>query len=85
MNKFYDNFLFSREIVIKNDIIYSFLRTDGCVNTTNEVNFIEQVEFVLKITCSNRGGLEIIITSPGGTRSVLLSVCHVLIIFILQI
>ena len=58
----------------QNSKIESVITTDGCENTVDEVKFIEQVEFVVTILTSNRGSLEINITSPGGTKSLLLSV-----------
>ena len=60
-----------------NNRIKSVITTDGCAGTINEVNFIEQVVFVVTIASSNRGGLEINITSPSGTKSMLLPVSFV--------
>lgn len=54
--------------------IESDIDTDSCKNTDNEVNFIEQVEIVVSIRASNRGKLEINITAPSGTKSILLPV-----------
>lgn len=63
-----------RVTINQDDRIESIITTDGCKNTVDEVKYIEQVEFVVTILTSNRGGLEINITSPGGTKSLLLSV-----------
>ncbi len=58
----------------ESDKIESIVFTDGCKNTNNEVNFIEQVEFEVTIEAIIRGDLEIFITAPSGTRSLLLPV-----------
>jgi len=46
--------------------------TDACVNTEDEVNWIEQVEIVVTIHTEIRGKLEIHLTSPMGTRAMVL-------------
>jgi subtilisin-like proprotein convertase family protein len=54
--------------------IEAVLTTDSCRGTVNEVNFIEQVEVVVTIKAPRRGALEIFLTSPMGTRSLILPV-----------
>ena len=48
--------------------------TDGCANTDNEINYIEQVEIVVSIKTKVRGSLEIYLTSPMGTLNLILPV-----------
>lgn len=48
--------------------------TNGCAETENEVNFIEQVEIIVTIQATPRGSLEIYLTSPMGTKSQILPV-----------
>lgn len=50
------------------------MTTDACMNTINEVNFIEQVEVIVTVRAQVRGLLEIYLTSPMGTRSLILPV-----------
>jgi subtilisin-like proprotein convertase family protein len=56
------------------------LFTDACVNSVNEVNYIEQIEVIVSVRTDVRGKLEIYITSPMGTRSQLLPVNEIKII-----
>ena len=48
--------------------------TDACDNTMNEVNYIEQVQVVVTLKTEMRGNLEIYLTSPMGTRTLILPV-----------
>lgn len=52
--------------------IEATLNTDACQNTVNEVNYIEQVEIVATVRAPVRGLLEIYLTSPMGTKSLIL-------------
>ena len=54
------------------DSIETTITTDACKGTVNEVNFIEQVEIVVTIQAPVRGQLEIYLTSPMGTKSLIL-------------
>ena len=49
------------------------LKTDGCRRTPNEVRYLEHVQSIITLTAARRGDLEIYLTSPGGTRSMLLA------------
>ncbi|XP_077988454.1 furin-like protease kpc-1 [Glandiceps talaboti] len=46
--------------------------TTGCENSTNHVLYLEHVQATLTLSIQVRGNLEIYLTSPSGTRSVLL-------------
>ncbi|UYV72888.1 Fur2 [Cordylochernes scorpioides] len=48
------------------------INTDGCRDTTSEVNFLEHVQVVLSLNFHPRGSLHIQLVSPSGTRSSLL-------------
>ncbi|CAI9719185.1 6-like protease kpc-1 isoform X2 [Octopus vulgaris] len=50
----------------------SYLKVDGCQGTTNGVQYLEHVQAQISLTYSRRGDLKIMLTSPNGTRSVLL-------------
>jgi subtilisin-like proprotein convertase family protein len=50
------------------------LNTDACRGTDNEVNFVEQVEIIVTIKSAVRGALRVYLTSPMGTRSLILPV-----------
>ena len=56
------------------NVIESIIDTNACEGTSNQVNFIEQVEIVVTIKTSVRGSLEIYLTSPSDTRSLILPV-----------
>jgi len=58
----------------KKGSIEAFLVTDACKNTINEINFIEQVELIVTVRAAVRGMIEIYLTSPMGTRSLILPV-----------
>ncbi|CAM4740900.1 unnamed protein product [Rotaria magnacalcarata] len=47
--------------------------TDACKNTKDEVNYIEHVQAFITLKSSRRGNTVIFITSPLGTRSLILS------------
>ncbi len=46
--------------------------TDACLNTEYEVNWIEQVEITITINTEVRGNIELYLTSPSGTRTLIL-------------
>ncbi|CAF0818060.1 unnamed protein product [Rotaria sordida] len=45
---------------------------DGCINTENEINFLEHVQSKVSVKVKYRGNLQIFLTSPMGTNSTLL-------------
>jgi proprotein convertase subtilisin/kexin type 2 len=47
--------------------------TDSCANKPNEVNYLEHVQAFISLKSSRRGDIVIFLTSPLGTRSLLLS------------
>jgi proprotein convertase subtilisin/kexin type 2 len=47
--------------------------TDSCAGKPNEVNYLEHVQAFLTLRSSRRGDIVIFLTSPLGTRSLLLS------------
>jgi hypothetical protein len=71
-------FIVSRVVVVDGRLTSSTIRMDGCHNTDNEVNYIEQVQIVLTIDSDYRGGLTVSLTSPSGTHMTLLPVIFVL-------
>lgn len=56
-----------------NKSIEIFFRTDGCKNTTNEVNYLEHVQVIVSVDYTLRGALDIYLISPTGTETVLLT------------
>lgn len=62
----------SRTIPI-NGFIELDLDTNGCKGTPSEVNFLEHVEAVVTLSTSSRGQIQLYLTSPFGTRSILLN------------
>lgn len=48
------------------------LETDGCRGQLDEVNYLEHVQVVVTLQAKDRGEVELYLTSPAGTRSVLL-------------
>jgi hypothetical protein len=70
-----------RDFILSNSTLNQIeanLYTNACFNTSNEVNFIEQVEIKVSIRTDIRGQLEIYLTSPSGTKSLILSVINFL-------
>ncbi|CAF1203000.1 unnamed protein product [Rotaria sp. Silwood1] len=49
------------------------INTDACKNTKDEVNYLEHVQAFITLKSSRRGNTVIFITSPLGTRSLILS------------
>ncbi len=50
------------------------VRSSGCMGSEEEVNYIEQVEIVVSLNAEVRGSVEIYLTSPMGTTSLILPV-----------
>ena len=44
------------------------METSGCHGQDNEVNYLEHVQVYLDMDYSDRGGVEIYLTSPNGKR-----------------
>ncbi|XP_055381042.1 neuroendocrine convertase 2 [Condylostylus longicornis] len=53
--------------------LYLEIKTDACKGTDTEVNYLEHVQAVVTANASRRGDLELYLTSPMGTRSMILS------------
>lgn len=53
--------------------IFIKIDTDACKGTDTEVNYLEHVQAVVTANSSRRGDLEMFLTSPMGTRSMILS------------
>lgn len=49
------------------------INTSACKDTETEVNYLEHVQAVISVNSSRRGDLEMFLTSPMGTRSMILS------------
>lgn len=47
--------------------------TSACKGTDTEVNYLEHVQAVITVNSTRRGDLEMFLTSPMGTRSMILS------------
>ena len=48
------------------------VETDACAGTKNEIRYLEHVQMILTLEYSRRGDLTIILTTPMGTKTVLL-------------
>lgn len=55
------------------DTLVVSISSDACVNTRHEIQYVEHVQAVVTLTSSRRGDVELILVSPGGTRSTLLA------------
>ncbi|XP_043462126.1 neuroendocrine convertase 2 [Leptopilina heterotoma] len=53
--------------------IYLKIKTDACAGTDFAVNYLEHVQAVISVNSSRRGDVELFLTSPMGTRSMILS------------
>lgn len=62
----------SRPIPI-NDSLVLTIDTRGCQGTETEVNYLEHVQAVISLNSTRRGDVEMFLTSPMGTRSMILS------------
>lgn len=56
----------SRSLLVK-------ISTDACRGQDIEINYLEHVQAVISVNSSRRGDLELFLTSPMGTRSMILS------------
>jgi len=53
------------------------ITTDGCAATSNVVWSLEHVQVIVTLSASQRGKVELSLTSPSGTRQILLARRHV--------
>jgi len=53
------------------------IKTNGCADTSNVVQSLEHVQVVVTLGASQRGKVELSLTSPSGTRQILLARRHV--------
>lgn len=65
-------FAIYREIPSDDSLLLQ-ITTDACNGTDTEVNYLEHVQAVVTANCSRRGDLEMFLTSPMGTTSMILS------------
>lgn len=56
----------SRSLLLK-------ITTDACKGQDTEINYLEHVQAVISVNATRRGDLELFLTSPMGTRSMILS------------
>lgn len=49
------------------------IETNACLGLNTEVRYLEHVQAVITLNASRRGDLELFLTSPMGTRSMILS------------
>lgn len=49
------------------------ITTNACKGSETEVNYLEHVQAVISVNSTRRGDLEMFLTSPMGTRSMILS------------
>ncbi len=59
-----------REIV---GTLQTRVTSNGCSGTSNEVVYLEHVQVSLTLSSNRRGEVEVYLTSPMGTRSMLLA------------
>lgn len=48
------------------------MSTTSCRNTSSEINYLEHVEAIVWLKSSQRGSVQLSLTSPNGTTSILL-------------
>lgn len=65
-------FIFHSEI-IQGKSLFLKINTNACKGKDTEVNYLEHVQAVITANASRRGDLELFLTSPMGTRSMILS------------
>ncbi len=63
-------YVMCREVV---GILQTQVRSDGCSGTRDEVVYLEHVQVSLTLSANHRGEVEVYLTSPMGTRSMLLA------------
>lgn len=56
-----------------NQTLFLTIDTNACAGTATEVNFIEHIQAVITLNSTRRGDVTIFLTSPMGTRSMILS------------
>ncbi|KMQ89813.1 neuroendocrine convertase 2 [Lasius niger] len=69
---FLEPFDLSREVTSDRSILVK-IKTDACAGTEYAVNYLEHVQAVITVNGTRRGDLELFLTSPMGTRSMILS------------
>ncbi|CAF1146837.1 unnamed protein product [Adineta steineri] len=62
-----------KRIIPKTGTLKLTIKTDACKNTPNEVNYLEHVQAFVTLKSSRRGNTVMFLTSPLGTRSLILS------------
>lgn len=55
------------------DTLYLKIETNACKGTETEVNYLEHVQAVITVNGTRRGDIVMHLTSPMGTRSMILS------------
>jgi len=53
------------------------ITTDGCADTSDVVRSLEHVQVVVTLSASQRGKVKLSLTSPSGTRQIMLARRHV--------
>lgn len=61
-----------REVTSENSLILK-ITTNACKGSDTEVNYLEHVQAVVTVNSTRRGDLEMFLTSPMGTKSMILS------------
>ncbi|KAG8036772.1 hypothetical protein G9C98_004094 [Cotesia typhae] len=59
--------------VTQDNSILLKIKTDACAGTESAVNYLEHVQAVITVNATRRGDLELFLTSPMATRSMILS------------
>lgn len=59
--------------IMGNQTLFLTIDTNACAGTATEVNFIEHVQAVITLNATRRGDTTVFLTSPMGTRSMMLS------------
>lgn len=62
----------AHQIPSKGSLLLS-IKTDACKGTDTELRYLEHVQAVITANASRRGDLELFVTSPMGTKSMILS------------
>lgn len=61
-----------REVTSENSLLLK-ITTNACKGSDTEVNYLEHVQAVVTVNSTRRGDLEMFLTSPMGTKSMILS------------
>lgn len=56
-----------------NESLVLTIDTNACKGTSNEINYIEHVQAIITLNATRRGDLKLFLTSPSGTRSMILN------------